>query len=364
MPRVFSELRLGYLTLFAVAGCVFAVAAALGQTTLQQYFAISFSGRMFPIWVLPPVLWLGGVAVQLALRRTRSPSYTLLRIARRHRTWLFRGVVITLVALSLGPAFGAIKDAIPRIVPFYADPYLIDLDRMIFGVDPWHITHALLGPFGTLLIDRIYSLWFFVMMGVLAWLAFTRDVKLQVRGLLAFNLSWALLGNAMAIALASVGPCFVHGTYGRTDFLPLMNKLDAIAVDISLNALWAMQYLEKVRGTEAIGGGISAMPSLHVAIAFLFWLICLDQLKSRVSKALAGAFAFAILIGSVHLGWHYAVDGLVSIVGVVLIWSGCGRFVDWVAAREARLAAGGQNESMQNASAPGTMVLTPASSPG
>lgn len=136
MPRVFSELRLGYLTLFAVAGCVFAVAAALGQTTLQQYFAISFSGRMFPIWVLPPVLWLGGVAVQLALRRTRSPSYTLLRIARRHRTWLFRGVVITLVALSLGPAFGAIKDAIPRIVPFYADPYLIDLDRMIFGVDP------------------------------------------------------------------------------------------------------------------------------------------------------------------------------------------------------------------------------------
>lgn len=27
-----------------------------------------------------------------------------------------------------------------------------------------------------------------------------------------------------------------------------------------------------------------------------------------------------ILFGSVYLGWHYAVDGYVAIIGVLLIW--------------------------------------------
>ena len=55
---------------------------------------------------------------------------------------------------------------------------------------------------------------------------------------------------------------------------------------------------------SGIGAGISAMPSLHVAMA-VFWT----------------------WIGSFHLGWHYALDGLVSLIGVILIW----RFARWSA---------------------------------
>ena len=330
---MFGRLRLAYAALFALAGCVFVVAAAVGKTSLPQYFAISFDGRMLPIWVLPPLLWFGALAVRLTLRRAEHPSRTILRMARRHRNWLLRGTALTFLALPLGRAFGAIKDAIPRIVPYYADPYFIEMDRLLFRTDPWRLTHALFGPMATVVIDRIYVLWFFVMMAMLAWMAFSRDQKLQVRGLLAINLTWVILGNAMAIALASVGPCFLNATYGRADFVPLMDRLQAIAADQPLRALWAMDYLLKVRGTEAIGAGISAMPSLHVAIAFLFWLMCRGRVWPPL-RTLAGAFAIAIGVGSVHLGWHYAVDGIVSVIVTLAIWRTCGRFVDWVARRE------------------------------
>jgi 1,4-dihydroxy-2-naphthoate octaprenyltransferase len=62
---------------------------------------------------------------------------------------------------------------------------------------------------------------------------------------------------------------------------------------------------------------------MHLANATLFVL-----LASRVNRALmAAAFVFlgVVLVSSVHLGWHYAVDGYASILATLAVWHAVGR---------------------------------------
>jgi hypothetical protein len=42
------------------------------------------------------------------------------------------------------------------------------------------------------------------------------------------------------------------------------------------------------------------------------------------------AYAAVILFGSIYLGWHYAVDGYVSIAVTYLIWRFSGHIIDWL----------------------------------
>ncbi|QGN54473.1 phosphatase PAP2 family protein [Novosphingobium sp. Gsoil 351] len=328
--------RVIHLGLIAICATTLLAGLILTKRDLDYYFGISITGEMFPVWISPLLIWLGIVSVRLTLRRVPRPTITLWRTIRRERNWLARAAILTGLALPFGRAIGAVKDAIPQIVPFYADRYFIRADQIIFGTDAWVVTHRLIGPMGTLVIDRIYILWFFVMMGILAWLAFTRDEKFQARGLLTFYLIWAILGNIMAMCLSSVGPLFLNIYMHDPHFVPLVSKLRSYDSDYGLNALWAVDYLLASRGTPAIGAGISAMPSIHVAIAFLLILICFDRFSKMIIRAPAIAFFLVIFVGSIHLGWHYAVDGLVSIVGTLIIWSVSGRAVNWIDDREFR----------------------------
>ena len=64
--------------------------------------------------------------------------------------------------------------------------------------------------------------------------------------------------------------------------------------------------------------GISAMPSLHISMVFIFALV--GWRRNRYLGISLTIFVFLIIIGCVHLGWHYAVDAYVAIILTLFVW--------------------------------------------
>ncbi len=223
-------------------------------------------------------------------------------------------------------AFTSFKLAISRIVLFYADPYAAALDRLLHGTDPWRLLHPLVGfPIATTAINFLYNLWFFVMYVVLALAIFgVSGQSLRTRYLVTFLLSWAIIGSLFATLLSSVGPCYYELFYDTTPFADLIAYLDDAR---QTHPVWARDtqamLFNKNRLQEAgFGAGISALPSMHIAIVVLN-AVFLGKLH-RLAGWAAWLYAAIIFIGSVHLGWHYAIDGYVAALLVLAIWKASG----------------------------------------
>ena len=60
------------------------------------------------------------------------------------------------------------------------------------------------------------------------------------------------------------------------------------------------------------------MPSIHLAMAMLFVLLAFE-VRKWLGWLFVG-YAVIMQIGSVILGWHYAVDGYAGIILAYLIW--------------------------------------------
>lgn len=335
----FGKLRFAYGALFGLALIEIALALVLGQADPAH---LASSKGLLPMALLIgcgfPLIWIARIALAATWRQVDRPTAAICRMIRRERAWLLRGAILATTIVVFARSYSSFKVAISRLNPFWADPWLIELDYMTFGADPWVYTHMIFGPFGTVVLDRIYVLWFFVVFATLGWFCFTRDLKLQIRGLLSYLLCFSMLGGLAAVSMSSVGPCLYGQFYGNDRFAPLMAKLNDVGADHTLFATRSLQFLidAHATGVDRFGSGISAMPSLHVTIAFLSFLAICGYLNSARLKLLAGTYTTAIFVGSVHLGWHYAWDGIFGIAAVILFWWGSGKFVDWIERREAR----------------------------
>jgi hypothetical protein len=226
-----------------------------------------------------------------------------------------------LLALPLfARAFIGWKAAIPTFNPFSWDPQFAAWDAALHGgAQPWEILQPLLGrPWITRLLDAVYLMWHLVLAGVVVWQAWSPDRTARLQFLLAFVLAWILLGTGLATLLSSAGPCYYAQVTGQPDpYVRLFEYLESVDARTPLGNLQAQRWLWTNYQSGVENVSISAMPSMHVALPLLYVLAALRK------PALAWGFAIyalLILVASVHLGWHYAIDGYVSALAVPILW--------------------------------------------
>jgi len=282
----------------------------------------------------PALIQLAAAAVMLRvlLMRVPDPMRQFLAICKSRigSPWLFAAAVLPFALMPLLFAgFGILKMLIPVVSPFGWDQAFADADRVLFlGRQPWRITHALFGgAAATLVIDRLYTGWIMFLSVAITWAAIGGSRYDRARFFLSFTAAWLLLGVMGAAFLSSAGPCFAAaiGADPAGEFAPLMSRL-AEQGEV-LGAVEWQQVLWNAHASRhyGFGMGISAMPSLHNAVAVLYALAL--SRRSRVLGRVGWGYAAIIWIGSVHLGWHYAIDGLVAAAAMIAIWAGAGRYL-------------------------------------
>lgn len=288
-------------------------------------------------FILPITLFLlfAGRALYFALILRPKRPFAMLMMDLRHNLALPRrvaqGIPMLLFTPLLAGSFSVFKAAIPLIHPFSWDARLDQWDRWLHGgIAPWEWLQPILGhPIFSQAINVGYNLWFFVLWFAWFWQFFTlRNPQLRMQFLLSVQMAWILVGSVLATVLSSAGPCYFGRVVGGPDpYQPLMTYLHQANETI---AIWALGTQERLwdgysLGQLNLGAGISAMPSMHVAIATMFAL--LGWRTSRLMGILFTIFLGWIMVGSIHLGWHYALDGYVSVICALLLWAASGWFV-------------------------------------
>jgi hypothetical protein len=238
------------------------------------------------------------IQVALALKRGSKPNL------RAHAT---TALIVVLGAVLAGldqHFFRLMKPTLDVYAPFWADRFLADLDLFVFGTDPWKFFVGWDLPTYTLFYT--FAWYPIIAVSLVALFALPASRK-KSAAILSWFALWSVFSPICELLLSSAGPIFYEriGLGDRFAALPVP-PITALTADY----LW----MAHEQGALAIGAGIAAMPSLHVAASFWLFLVAWSY-RHPILIVMSALFAAGTMLGSVALGWHYASDGLVGGAG-------------------------------------------------
>ncbi|MCV0394671.1 MAG: phosphatase PAP2 family protein [Rhizobiaceae bacterium] len=316
-----------HVAILAYGGMVMLLLHATGTSQ-----AAAFASYV-PVWSVAfffvfPVLYAGWrvLAVVHRVDRRRRLAWRAVFPAGRIDA-MAAGVPLLATLMVFQGAFTSFKAAMPIWRGgFVHDAIQADIDRFLhMGVDPWRWLFSLSDAYWLQrAVEISYSqIWFVFCFGFLFWVVVSPAAAgIRTRYLVAYVATWIVVGNLLALVFLSAGPAYfglVTGDHARfAEQLAILSRSAGVAHSaVELQAyLWA-SHEGRVAG---LGTGISAFPSMHVALATLNMLFLWE--RSRRWGMIAAGYLLVVLASSVYLAWHYAIDGYAAIALVAAIHFG------------------------------------------
>jgi hypothetical protein len=309
-------------SLLAAAANALAAAISLKTGVEGSRLFYSYVSTWSAVSLIAILIWVFVEIARLALVRADRPL---------QQVWGCAGRPVQSIALPalIFPSFLGgytwAKCSIPLVVGYRWERTWSDVDRLLLGSDAWQITHSIFSPSSALAWTYFYAVgWGFVLVSSGALIAVFASRRFAATFFTSMMLSWLIGGVLIAYAISAAGPVFAHLVDPEVGvrFAPLREHLVTLLGNENF-VLRSQRYLAAGMNAKTAlqGHGVSAMPSMHIATATV---LVLAAWRTRW-LLLAASFLLLTFIGSVHLGYHYAVDAPVAALIAWLCWRAASR---------------------------------------
>jgi hypothetical protein len=324
LSRTAEQLRPDLAAVAAMAAfCVggLAIAAATGDVSAADMAVFLAKLAVTALAFTPALIVAWHLSINLLIQNRRAGDTLRTETAPRRLPGLIASSVLLGLVVLVHGVYAILKRLMPQGSGFSWDRTLADLDASIHRTDlAVALARIGLGPAIRRVVELNYAIgWVVVCIALMVAVCMLRSIRpARPRYLLLYLFIFAGLGIGVASLTLSGGPIFFADFTGDGHrFAPLAQLLETGRGQI-LSAVEIRDYLHGlyVTGTLDVGTGISAFPSVHIGMVTLLYLVVAEQAPRF--RWLAAAFGVVVMVSSVALGWHYAIDGYASFVAVLL----------------------------------------------